>query len=679
MRWKVQRNRFITRNNGFLISGINYFLIFLSLLLVIPNFITDTCSADSNIYYVSINGNNANNGLTPETAWQTIEYAISMVSSGDIINIMAGIYTPSNGQIIIANYNTPGQWLTIKNYNNDSVIIDGTNCPTSVHINATIELRNCQYVRMTGLTVNHSAKGGITLMTSTCSFITIDNCTISNSSSFAFKVVNGADNIIFEYNNVYNNFNNWSNTLMSQETISFENVDTFSINNNTIKENHAECIDLKGGCRHGVVCYNEINNSGGYLLKGGQVYWGGPAIMIDARGISYDISIYNNNIYGNQSGISLNTEGNGHYEYIYIYNNIVNISILGGGSSLSGRTPILLSNTGYSTDLFHHVYIYSNTIRTEVGNSFSVFQVGHGSFEYLNSVNLQDVYIVNNIFTTAATSPTNMLAIHFISLEDGVIILNNNSYYRATGTLRVLWDGIYYTTSTPDKWGNEPLFTNPLFVNVAMGNFHLNLASPCIDAGSSSLVPSFDFDHVNRPQGAGYDIGAFEYPSGFDSTPPQISTLLKVTSTPLDTNQVFGWINISCTVTDNIAVSQVNLRIHNPSGSWNNVSMTTQTAGKYYYRTTTAFSSTGNYSYTVWARDTSNNAAISNNVLFCMPPNWDINNDGYITILDLVLISNQYGSTGGYGWNREDVDNNGIINILDMSLVSNHFNENWFT
>jgi hypothetical protein len=164
-----------------------------------------------------------------------------------------------------------------------------------------------------------------------------------------------------------------------------------------------------------------------------------------------------------------------------------------------------------------------------------------------------------------------------------------------------------------------------------------------------------------------------------DAMAPQISSVARTSSDPLDTNPLFGWVNVSCTVTDNVAVSQVILRIHNPDGSWNNVSMVARTANQYYYRATTAFSMVGNYSYYIWTKDTSNNTNSSSNVLFSMSPNWDINNDGECTILDLVLISNHYGETGTAGWIREDVDNNGSIQVVDLVLVSNHFGSSWWT
>jgi len=59
-----------------------------------------------------------------------------------------------------------------------------------------------------------------------------------------------------------------------------------------------------------------------------------------------------------------------------------------------------------------------------------------------------------------------------------------------------------------------------------------------------------------------------------------------------------------------------------------------------------------------------------------MSSNWDINNDGSCTVLDLVIVVVHWGKYGANGWIREDVDNNGIITILDLSLISDHYHEN---
>ncbi len=57
----------------------------------------------------------------------------------------------------------------------------------------------------------------------------------------------------------------------------------------------------------------------------------------------------------------------------------------------------------------------------------------------------------------------------------------------------------------------------PLFVNPWAGDFRLRNSSPGIDAGTASDAPSTDILGRTRPQGAGIDMGAYEYHSGDDA------------------------------------------------------------------------------------------------------------------------------------------------------------------
>lgn len=59
--------------------------------------------------------------------------------------------------------------------------------------------------------------------------------------------------------------------------------------------------------------------------------------------------------------------------------------------------------------------------------------------------------------------------------------------------------------------GEGNIDKDPLFVDVAKGNYHLQSASPCVNMGTDSGVPITDIDNENRPQGFGYDIGADEH------------------------------------------------------------------------------------------------------------------------------------------------------------------------
>ena len=105
--------------------------------------------------------------------------------------------------------------------------------------------------------------------------------------------------------------------------------------------------------------------------------------------------------------------------------------------------------------------------------------------------------------------------------------------------------------------------------------------------------------------------------------------------------------------------------------------MTKKTGTTTYY-TNQSLNVHGNYSYKIQATDTNNNLAVSSTFIFSLAPNWDINQDGSITVMDFTLISNHIDQVGGNGWIREDVDNNGVIEVLDMTLVANYYGESWW-
>jgi len=162
-----------------------------------------------------------------------------------------------------------------------------------------------------------------------------------------------------------------------------------------------------------------------------------------------------------------------------------------------------------------------------------------------------------------------------------------------------------------------------------------------------------------------------------DVVPPEISAVGLVRSPVFDTEVGFGWENISGTVTDNVAVDAVFLRVVYPDSTMTNGSMAYIVGGDVYYVNTT-LGDYGNYSYSLWANDTSGNTVTSVSYAFSMPPNWDVNNDGGCNVFDLVLISNHYGETGTAGWIREDVDNNGQIQVFDLVLLSGHYGASWW-
>lgn len=162
-----------------------------------------------------------------------------------------------------------------------------------------------------------------------------------------------------------------------------------------------------------------------------------------------------------------------------------------------------------------------------------------------------------------------------------------------------------------------------------------------------------------------------------DLVPPEISNVGRTTSNPLDTHPSFGWVNISCLVTDNIAVNRVSLNISNPDGSLNNNTMVLKGGGIYYYNSSTLFSVQGHYQYFIWANDTNGNINQTIYANFSMPPNWDINMDGVCNILDVTLLSTKWLQVGVLGWIREDINNDGSVNIGDVSILSIYWMQSW--
>jgi parallel beta-helix repeat protein len=67
--------------------------------------------------------------------------------------------------------------------------------------------------------------------------------------------------------------------------------------------------------------------------------------------------------------------------------------------------------------------------------------------------------------------------------------------------------------------------TNPQFVDPGMADFRLQPGSPAIDAGAALAEVTTDINGTARPQGAGHDLGAYEYVSGDDVRPAMITNL----------------------------------------------------------------------------------------------------------------------------------------------------------
>lgn len=100
-----------------------------------------------------------------------------------------------------------------------------------------------------------------------------------------------------------------------------------------------------------------------------------------------------------------------------------------------------------------------------------------------------------------------------------VKLVNNivsGKYYVNVGTMPTTFESshnLWFGKGAAPTWDIHPVLGDPRFVNPSAGDFRLRASSSAIDRGSSSVkdVVGTDFDGVARPQGVGYDVGAFEF------------------------------------------------------------------------------------------------------------------------------------------------------------------------
>jgi uncharacterized protein (TIGR03437 family) len=69
---------------------------------------------------------------------------------------------------------------------------------------------------------------------------------------------------------------------------------------------------------------------------------------------------------------------------------------------------------------------------------------------------------------------------------------------------------LWFGQSAAPGWNSGAITGDPMFVNAAGGDFHLQATSPAVDQGTATDL-AIDFDGLLRPQGTAFDLGAFEY------------------------------------------------------------------------------------------------------------------------------------------------------------------------
>ncbi len=274
-------------------------------------------------------------------------------------------------------------------------------------------------------------------------------------------------------------------------------VESVDLTGNTVADNSAET--------HGGIYIGTATNV--TLIK--NIVTGNTAVVGGAGGMSVNAAnaIITDNIIMNNTSDSAGGSGGGIYmsypETALLANNIVanNTSWYAGGgifiSIKAGADVKLLNNT---------VYNNSTVIRS---GGVEVFEYTVGSDSTIN--------LYNNIILGNQGNMANDLLFQTDAAGAVINLFNNDFDQSADGFLSYVPISI-----DPTNFNN----IDPLFVDPAGKDFHLQGISPSIDAGSNGApgLPAEDLDGNPRIIGDKVDMGVYENPEASVNNPPVADT-----------------------------------------------------------------------------------------------------------------------------------------------------------
>ncbi len=165
------------------------------LILLIAIFTSAILNVRSTNYYISNSGSNSNNGLTPGTAFLTIQNATNIVVAGDCVLVANGNYAGFNHQSL--NSGTSGSPIVYKALGNNVNITT-----KSSHVYNGINVENNNYIQIIGFTVRkmfvsgQSNSNGIRMVLA--DYCVIRNCILD--SNFRGVLTGHSEYLLIENN-----------------------------------------------------------------------------------------------------------------------------------------------------------------------------------------------------------------------------------------------------------------------------------------------------------------------------------------------------------------------------------------------------------------------------------------------------------------------------------------------
>jgi len=442
------------------------FITFITLLVLVVLSI----SVQGTTYYVAPNGSDTNSG-TESQPWKTIQNAANKMTAGDVTYIRAGTY---HERVIPQNSGSAGNYITYAAFSGELVTIDGAGIFLPTDWGGLFDVTQKSYIKISGLKIMNAGPydNNVGILIDNSSHITIEKNYIYNTVSSGIGVWE-SDNIFIDGNEVELACNDGE-----QECITVAETNIFEIKNNHVFNGGpgsmgGEGIDAKDGSANGKIYNNYVHDIPDRL-----------GIYVEAWDKhTYNIEVFKNKVHDcSGDGITLASEQGGLLENISVYNNIIyNNRNVGITVTPNGDVP---------NPPMKNIIIINNTI---YNNGWDLGGDSWGGGIGVDNPNTTNLIIRNNIVSQNFNFQIAIEA----SVQNLKIDFNLINGFR--GEL------------SEEVYGNDYVEADPKFVNISGKDLHLQSSSPAIDNGSFAEAPNDDFDGNPRPQGSGYDIGAFEY------------------------------------------------------------------------------------------------------------------------------------------------------------------------
>ena len=469
----------------------------------------DTIAVKS--YYVDgINGSDMNPG-TQAQPWNTIQKAVSMVRAGDTVYVRGGQYETINGGWVFSNSGTASQPITLTNYPGEQVVFKITQYDINYQafrcwITTEWLTPRADYIRLIGTDVGprllsngvQSSKGlvvqgpdtgytlGMGVRTSGCDywevagmdFVDVGYGIFTKKNNRQTMQDNSPKHWYVHDNRVYG-FWGESGMQFNGDYNRVENNEIYKVKDQTVTPYGCQALNFLG--HHNTITGNTLVGT------------------VGCSGVLFEWDLSDYNVLEKNRIVDGNTG-------VYV----------GGGDNNIIRNNLIYRTAPDATK--YGIIIFSADNRTtwpcdEETGATSILPANDPSHpDYPYYYNPRNCHSYNNqIYNNVIDGYGFGIQIKLLVGENTVI---RNNAIAEWGK----WSICYSTGGACLALPGSVMADNNVdqgffgFVDLANHDFHLAPGSPLIDAGFdlTGLVPD-DYDGTPRPQGLGFDIGAFEY------------------------------------------------------------------------------------------------------------------------------------------------------------------------